>query len=46
MGRILKFNSDKAEEAIVKMKADIEEIDKLLADLIEYTANWFRKLKK
>ena len=24
MGRILKFNSDKAEEAIVKMKADIE----------------------
>lgn len=45
MGRILKFNSDKAEEAIAKMKGDIEEIDRLLANLVEYTADWFRKLK-
>ena len=40
MGRILKFNSDKAEELIARMKTDIEEIDHHLANIIEYTVDW------
>ena len=46
MARILKFNKDKADELIAKMKADIEEIDHDLANLVEVTANWFRFLKQ
>lgn len=45
MGRILKFNSDKAEEFIAKMKAEIEEIERHLANIIEYTIDWFTMLK-
>lgn len=46
MGRILKFNSDKAEEAIAKMKGEIEEINHHLANIVEYTTNWFTMLKE
>lgn len=46
MGRILKFNSDKAEELIAKMKAEIEEIDKHLANIVGYTIDWFNMLKE
>ncbi len=46
MARILKFNSDKAEELIARMKADIEEIDRHLANILEYTVDWFRMLKE
>ncbi|MCR5312419.1 MAG: DNA gyrase/topoisomerase IV subunit A [Bacteroidaceae bacterium] len=46
MARILKFNKDKADELIAKMKAEIDEINKDLANLIEVTANWFRYLKQ
>ena len=45
MARILKFNKDKADELIAKMKAEIEEIDRDLANLVEVTAEWFRTLK-
>lgn len=45
MARILKFNSDKAEEAIARMKADIEEIDCHLDNIVEYTVDWFRMLQ-
>ncbi len=45
MGRILKFNSDKADEAITRMKEDIKEIDHHLAHIVEYTTNWFQMLK-
>lgn len=45
MGRILKFNSDKAEELIARMKADIEEIDRHLANIVEYTVDWYRMLQ-
>ena len=40
------FNSDKAEELIARMKADIEEIDRHLANIVEYTVDWFRMLKE
>ncbi len=46
MARILKFNSDKADELIVHMKNDIEEIDRHLDNIVEYTADWFRKLQE
>ena len=46
MARILKFNKDKADELIAKMKAEIEEIDRDLANLVEVTANWFRYLQQ
>ena len=46
MARILKFNKDRADELIAKMKAEIEEIDRDLANLVEVTANWFRFLKQ
>jgi len=45
MQRILKFNKDKAEELMARIKAEIEEIDRDLANMVEVTANWFQFLK-
>lgn len=46
MGRILKFNSEKADELIISMKSQIEEIDHHLANIVSYTIEWFEGLKK
>lgn len=46
MGRILKFNSDKADELIARMKKEIEEINHNLANIVAYTVQWFEMLKK
>ena len=45
MGRILKFNTDKAEEIIAKMKSDIAEIAAHLANIVGYTIDWYQMLK-
>ncbi len=45
MKRILKYNSDKADENIARLKARIEEIDNNLAHLTDYTIKWFQGLK-
>ena len=45
MQRILKFNKDKADELMARIKAEIEEIDRDLANMIEVTASWFLFLK-
>ena len=45
MQRILKFNKDKADELMARLKAEIEEIDRDLANRTEVTANWFQFLK-
>lgn len=45
MGRILKFNSDKAEELIAKYKEEIEEIDHNLNNIVDFTISWFAMLK-
>ncbi|MBO0231974.1 hypothetical protein J0S32_22990, partial [Escherichia coli] len=37
MGRILKFNSDKADELIARMKEEVAEIDNHLAHIVDYT---------
>ncbi len=46
MQRILKFNKDKADELMARIKAEIEDIDRDLANLTEVTANWFLFLKE
>ena len=46
MGRILKFNSDKSNEQIAHYKEEIEVINNHLANIVEYTINWFRMLKE
>ncbi len=46
MGRILKFNSDKADELIASIKKQIEEIDFNLTHIVNFTINWFAKLKE
>jgi len=45
MQRILKFNKDKADELMARIKAEIEEIDRDLQNLVEVTASWFQFLK-
>ena len=44
MHRILKFNKDKADELILRIKAEIEQIEHDLAHLVEYTIKWFEFL--
>ena len=45
MQRILKFSKDKADELIAKMQAEIDEIDRDLAQMISVTINWFQFIK-
>lgn len=45
MGRILKFNKEKAEELIARMKAEVERIDNDLKNLTEVAANWYRLIR-
>ena len=46
MQRILKFNKDKADELMARIKEEIEQIDRDLNNLVEVTANWFKFLKE
>lgn len=46
MGRILRFNSEKADNYIESLKEKVKEIDHHLATLVDYTIAWFEKLKK
>lgn len=45
MQRILKFNKDKADDVIIKIKAEIAEIDKDLSEMTRVTIEWFKHLK-
>ena len=45
MQRILKFNKEKAEELMARIKAELDDIDRDLANMVEVTANWFTFLK-
>lgn len=45
MGRILRFNKEKAEELIASYRDRIAEIDRHLADIVGYTIEWFEGLK-
>ena len=46
MGRILKFNIDKANNYIATLNERIADIDNKLAHLVEHTIKWFEGLKK
>ncbi|MCQ2242746.1 MAG: DNA gyrase/topoisomerase IV subunit A [Bacteroidaceae bacterium] len=46
MQRILRFNSDKAEEQIVKLQKEIKEINKKLKNMVGVTIDWFTHLKE
>ena len=46
MARILKFNKDRADELLARLRAEIEQIDRDLANIIEVTAEWYRFLQK
>ena len=46
MQRILKFNKDKADELIKKIKSEIKKINHDLAHMVNVTINWFTFLKE
>lgn len=46
MGRILKFNSRKADEKIAALDAEIDQIQHNLANLKDFTLDWYEKLKE
>ena len=46
MARILKFNKDKADELMARIKAEIEEIDYKLGHMVDVTADWFKYLRQ
>lgn len=46
MGRILKFNSKKADDIIAAHKDKIAKINNELEHIVDYTINWFKKLKE
>ena len=46
MARILRFNSEKADQVIAQYKSQIEEINLKLENLVDYTIAWFLMLKE
>ena len=45
MQRILKYNKDKADELLMKIKEELAEIENDLAHMTDVTINWFEYLK-
>ncbi|MDR2389014.1 MAG: DNA gyrase/topoisomerase IV subunit A [Tannerellaceae bacterium] len=46
MGRILKFNADKSNALIARIRKEIKQIDHHLKNMVAYTIDWFVKLKE
>ena len=46
MIRITRFDSDKADDFIAKLEAEMEEVKKNLENLVEYAIEYYRDLKK
>ncbi len=46
MGRILKFNSEKADEKIAQLDRQIAELRKDLEQIVDYTIRWYQHLKE
>ena len=46
MGRILKFNSEKANEKIARLDQEIEHLNYDLEHIVEYTEKWYIHLKE
>jgi topoisomerase IV subunit A len=45
MARILKFNTDKANDHLLAIEAEIEDINLKIENIIPYTIEWFERLK-
>jgi len=45
MARILKFNTDKANDHLLDIEAEIEEINNKIENIIPYTIEWFERLR-
>jgi topoisomerase-4 subunit A len=45
MARILKFNTDKANDHLLAIEDEIEEINNKIENIIPFTIEWFEKLK-
>jgi topoisomerase-4 subunit A len=45
MARILKFNTDKANDHLLAIEDEIEEINKHIENIVNYTIDWFERLK-
>lgn len=45
MKRITKYNKEKADEAMARMKDEVARIEKELSNMVKVTINWFKKLK-
>ena len=46
MGRILKFNKDKADKLIASYRSQIKDIEKHIKNIVAYAIDWFTKLKE
>ena len=46
MARILKFNNEKADNLIASYRTQIKEIEKNIKNIVEYSIDWFTKLKE
>ena len=46
MGRILKFNADKADKKIAELQDNIEQINDNIDHIVDYTVDWFKHLKE
>ena len=46
MARILKFNKDKADELIARIKVEVAQIDRELSNMVEVTCDWFKTIKE
>lgn len=45
MGRILKFNTDKANDHLLAIEEEIEDINNKIANIIPFTIEWFERLR-
>jgi topoisomerase-4 subunit A len=45
MARILKFNSDKAQESLLAIEEEIAEVENNIENIVPYTIQWFSYLK-
>ena len=46
MGRILKFNADKADKRIAELQGEIEKINDNIEHIVDYTIGWYEHLKE
>lgn len=46
MGRILRFNADKARERILAIEQEIEQVKKDIENITEFTIRWYEQIKQ